>query len=230
MICNWFAGIDWSATGAMIGGLSTLVVAILTIVLINENRLLRKAGNSPRVVAHFELHPDGTGGLNMALSNVGTGPAFDVSFSFERESGDFENYRVIVDYAKERPAMTMIAQGEKVSFLFAIGFELFRPKDSKVSKQLKPFYVRVNWRASGGKELMSEKYQLDVSAYAGLPGMMGKPHLMRVADELTEIKKHIAKLTSLAGTSAPFVDATSPEQGMRSVVKGSPPPASEETR
>ena len=53
MIGEWFSSIDWSATGGMIGGISTLVVAVLTYVLVRENRLLRKAGNSPLVVAHF---------------------------------------------------------------------------------------------------------------------------------------------------------------------------------
>lgn len=197
MICFWGYSIDWAATGAMLSGLATAAVAVLTFFLICENRQLRKAGNSPRVVAHFELHPDGNGGLNLALSNVGTGPAFDVSFVFEYEEYDFESYDIIVDYVTQRPAMTMIAQGEKVSFLFAIGSKLFKLKDAKVSKQLKPFRVRVSWRALGSSKLISEVYQLDVSAYAGLPGMMNKPHLMRVADELADIKEQLTKITSL---------------------------------
>ena len=92
---SWFSYIDWSATGTMIGGLSTLVVAVLTIFLVRENRLLRKAGNSPRIVAHFEVHPDGNGGLNLALSNVGTGPALDVSFSFEYDDEDFKKPNIL---------------------------------------------------------------------------------------------------------------------------------------
>src|SRR5690606_22909348 len=92
----WIGGVDWAAMGAMLSGLATAAVAVLTVLVVCENRKLRKAGNSPRVVAHFELHRDGTGGLNLALSNVGTGPAFDVSFEFEREPGDFENYEIIL--------------------------------------------------------------------------------------------------------------------------------------
>jgi len=214
---TWFYPIDWSATGTMIGGLSTLVVAVLTFTLVRENKLLRKAGNSPRVVAHFEFHPDGNGGLNLALSNVGTGPALDVSFSFEKDDADFNNYNIVVDYAQERPAMTMIGQGEKVSFLFAVGYQLFKPKDPNVSERLKPFDVKVNWRASDCSKPFSKKYQLDVSAYSGLPGMMNKPPLLKIADELASIKTQLA---SGSGSSARFLDATTPEQGMRSVVKG----------
>lgn len=212
---SWFNYIDWSATGTMISGLSTLVVAALTVFLVRENKLLRKAGNSPRIVAHFEFHPDGNGGLNLALSNVGTGPALDVSFSFEYDDEDFKNYNIVADYAQERPPMTMIAQGDKVSFLFAVGFHLFAPKDGSISKQLRPFKAKVSWRASDCKQQISEIYSLDVSAYAGLPGMMAKPPLLKIADELCALNK---KLASRA--CAPLLDTTTTEQSTRAVVKG----------
>lgn len=214
---RWFYHIDWSATGAMIGGFSTFLVAVLTVYLVKENRLLRKAGNSPKVVAHFELHPEGNGGLNIALSNVGTGPALDVSFSFEYDDEDFNNYNIIVDYAQERPAMTMIAQGDKVSFIFAVGYHLFKPKNENVSKQLKPFKVKVNWHSSDGGQAISKNYSLDVSAYTGLPGMMNKPPLLKIADELAAIKKQLATGSI---RSTPLLDTTPPEQEWRSVVKG----------
>src|SRR5690625_5959833 len=111
--------------------------------------------------------------------------------------------------------MTMIAQRDKVSFLFAVGFQLFRPKDGNISKQLRPFKAKVNWRASDCKQHISEIYSLDVSAYAGLPGMMTKPPLLKIADELCALNK---KLASRA--CAPLLDATTTEQGRRSVVKG----------
>ncbi len=213
----WFNFVDWSATGAVIGGLSTMVIALLTYVLIKENRLLRKAGNSPRVVAHFEFHPDGLGGLNLALSNVGTGPAFDVSFLFEKDDADFENYQILVDYTQERSAMTMIGQGEKISFLFAAGYQLFKPKDHSISERLKPFKVIVSWNASDSSKRFLAMYQLDVSAYAGLPGLMNKSPLLKIVDELAEIN---TQLSSRAGVPARLLDATTPEQCRRSVAKG----------
>ncbi|GAB1576221.1 hypothetical protein [Bordetella petrii] len=213
---SWFYAIDWAATGAMIGGLSTLVVAFLTFTLVRENKLLRKAGNSPRVVAHFEFHPDGNGGLNLALSNVGTGPAFDVSFSFEKDDRDFKNYSIVVNYAQERPPMTMVEQGGKVSFLFAVGYQLFKPNDPSISKRLKPFVVKVNWRAADTTPF-SATYQLDVAAYSGLPGLMNKPPLLKIVDELASIKKQLASRSSIC---TPLLDATKLEQEMRNVVKG----------
>lgn len=213
---NWLGGI-----ATTVSGYSTFAVALLTYFLWKENRLLRKAGSEPRVVAHFEIHPDGTGGINMALSNVGTGPAFDVSFSFEADQSDFQKYDIIADYFRDRPAMTLIAQGEKVSFLFAVGFQLFKPKGAKEKdlNPLKPFVVKVNWRASNSKRIHSERYVIDISQYAGLPGMTSKPHLLRIADELSGIRKQLVELTSREMPLPSLIDATNPEQSMRSLIK-----------
>ncbi|MBF4296056.1 hypothetical protein EAY24_22610, partial [Vibrio anguillarum] len=46
----------------ILSGLSTVAIAVLTVLLWKENRLLRKAGSEPKLVAYFEPHPDGTGG------------------------------------------------------------------------------------------------------------------------------------------------------------------------
>lgn len=220
MIGEWFSSIDWSATGGMIGGISTLVVAVLTYVLVRENRLLRKAGNSPLVVAHFETHPDGNGAVLLTFSNVGTGPALDVSYKIECDQNDFENYEIILRDLKERPPLTMVGQGEKFSFIFAIGFNLFSPKDPSFSKQLNPFGVKVSWRSVGERKARSATYCLDVSAYAGLPGIASKTPVVKIADELSEIKKHLAKLASDQGGLASFVDTTQIQQGTRAIVKG----------
>lgn len=213
---------DWAAIGAVVGGVSTAVVAVLTWILIRENRLLRKAGSSPRVVASFEPHPAGNGALRLALSNVGTGPALDVSYSFEYEAGDFENFELLFKHAEQRPAMTMIGQGEKFSFTFAIGFHLFKPKNPEVSRQLRPFKVNVSWRSVDSRQIQSEKYVLDIAAYGGLPGLIEKPPVIRIADELEGIRKHLGKLVSSPGVVLRTVDATCLEQNIRTSQPGAP--------
>jgi len=203
----------------MISGLSTLVVALLTYVLIKENKLLRKAGNSPLLVAHFETHPDGNGAVLLAFSNVGTGPALDVSYEIDCDQGDFDNYDVIFRDSKERPPLTMIGQGEKFSFIFAVAFNLFRPKNPSVSKQLKPFSVKVTWRSVDDKRLRSASYRLDVAAYSGLPGIASRPTLVRISDDLSAIKQHLAKLTSIPDGLALFAETTEIDQETRTSVK-----------
>ncbi|MDR2196031.1 MAG: hypothetical protein LBE50_05455 [Gallionellaceae bacterium] len=213
--------LDWAAIGAVVGGFSTLIYTGFTYALLRENRALRKAGSEPRVVAHFEPHPAGNGALQIVLSNVGTGPAMDVSYSFEYDSNDFKNYNILLKYDAERSAITMIGQGEKLRFIFATGFDLFNPRNPKISSHLAPFHIKVNWQSIGSTKAVSKKYLLDVSAYVGLPGVVEKPPMVKVADELESIKKYISKLTSSTilrpdSPDAEILDTTSLEQSSRS--------------
>jgi len=221
---------DWSAIGAVVGGFSTLIYTGFTYALLRENRALRKAGSEPRVVAHFEPHSAGNGALQLALSNVGKGPALNVLYSFEYESGDFENYDLLFKYSTERPAITMIEQGEKFSFTFAIGFRLFSPKDHTISRRLKPFFVNVKWHSVDNKKIYSEKYLLDVSAYEGLPGIIEKPPIVEISDELKNIQKTLAKLANNQDYKSTLIDTTSIEQRVRSVRPVKPPDPTREPR
>lgn len=58
----------------------TMLTAVLTRVLMAENRRLRKAGTEPEVTAYLIPHPDGNGAINFVLANIGQGPARNVTF------------------------------------------------------------------------------------------------------------------------------------------------------
>lgn len=207
----------------VLSAFATVAIAVLTLLVWKENRLLRKAGSNPMVVAHFDIHPDGTGGVNISLSNIGTGPALDVSFEIQANQENFNQYSIQLDVARKRAPMTLIAQGEKVSFLFGVSFNLFRPKntdqlESVGSKPLDPFTVIVTWRAVGSKAWSKENYVLDISQYAGLPGMMNKPASLKVVEELQGIKKQLSKITGWEHSMVDLVDATKSDQTIRALL------------
>ena len=195
-----------------ISAISTLVIACLTGFLYYENRLLRKAGSTPRVVAHFDINPDGAGGINMSLSNIGSGPALDVSFEIIVDMEDFRQHEILLDTTRQRAPMALIAQGQKVCFLFGITFELFRTKDNREYKPLNPFRVIVKWKAVGSKKVISEEYSMDISQYAGLPGMLAKPPLVKITDELRGINGQLKKISSWEPAIVDLIDATKPDQ------------------
>jgi len=207
-----FAKMDWIGIWTAVSAISTLTIALLTLFLWNENRMLRKAGSSPRVIAHFDMHPEGTGGINMSLSNIGTGPALDVSFEIAVDKENFSQYGIELDTSRKRAPMTLIAQGGKVSFLFGLGSSLFWTKEKKEFIPLKPFKVVVKWKTVGSREVFTEECVLDISQYAGLPGMMTKPPILKVADELRGIKKQLGKITSWEPTIVDLIDGTKPDQ------------------
>lgn len=140
----------------ILSGFSTVVISILTAFLWRENRLLRQAGSEPSLVAYFEPHPDGTGGLNISIANIGTGPARNVYFKFLDEQENFARYNLILDCDIKRGPITLIPQGEKISILFAIGFQLFKPKDSDSNEPIPPFSIRLEWSSLDGRNMKCE--------------------------------------------------------------------------
>lgn len=83
-IMGWLK-IDESAATALLAlttATATIVLAATTIVyawhtwqLVKENRLLRKAGTDPQVVAFAIINPHVYGAIDFVMANVGKGPA-----------------------------------------------------------------------------------------------------------------------------------------------------------
>lgn len=224
-IVNWLSvqSVQIAKLADILSGFSTVVIALLTLLLLRENKALRRAGSEPKVVAYFEPHPDGTGGLNIAISNIGTGPARDVSLSFEAEKGEFERYNLVMDQPKERLAIATLPQGEKISFLFAIGYQLFKPRDnpnSQGKRPLKPFTLNITWTSLSGRRNYSESCVLDVSQLAGLPGIMNKPYLLRIVDTLEKMNRQLGKLGSEIGKLATLIEVISVDDARMKKYKG----------
>lgn len=175
----------------VLSAFSTVVIAIITIFLWWENRLLRKAGSEPNLVAYFEPHPDGTGGLNISIANVGTGPAKNVYFQFTDGSEHFNQYTLVLDCSSKRGPITLIPQGEKISILFAVGHQLFKPNNSNTQNPMPPFTVRLEWTSLNGYNATYEDYSLDVKPYADLPSFMSKPYLLKIADSIDGVRQSI---------------------------------------
>lgn len=215
-------GLDDIAT--ILSGFSTVVIAILTIFLWRENRLLRKAGSEPNLVAYFEPHPNGTGGLNISIANVGTGPARNVYFQFLGESEQFTRYNLILDCATKRGPITLIPQGEKISILFAIGFQLFKPKGSDSNEPMPPFSVRLEWTSLNGANAKCEDYLLDVKPYADLPGLINKPYLLKIVDSIDGLGKNVGNLNQDVRNLSNLIEANSLEDSVVQKVKGNNEP------
>ncbi|MEZ2625211.1 hypothetical protein ACBP82_12655 [Paenalcaligenes hominis] len=157
---------------------------MLTYYLWRENRALRKVGSEPRLVAYYEPHPDGTGGLNIAIANVGLGP------------------------------ISVIPQGEKISIFFAIGYQLFKPKNSKDEKPISPFYIQLEWQTLQGKNQNTERFLLDVQPYDDLPGFVNKPYLLKLVDSVDNVEKQIGALKPMVGRLANLIEASTLESRM----------------
>lgn len=203
-----------------LSGFSTVVIAIITVFLWRENRLLRKAGSEPNLVAYFEPHPDGTGGLNISIANVGTGPARNIYFQFVGKPDQFTSYDLILDCTSKRGPITLIPQGDKISILFAIGPQLFQPKNSDSKEPMPPFNVRLEWTGLDGGNSKCEDYLLDVKPYADLPGYINKPYLLKIVDSIDGVGRSVYNLNQDVKKLSILIEANSLENSGVQKFKG----------
>ncbi|UQG59368.1 hypothetical protein MIH18_16785 [Marinobacter sp. M3C] len=215
----------WKDLATVLSGFSTLVIALLTLFLWRENRLLRKAGSEPRLIAYFEPHPDGTGGLNIAIANVGKGPAKDVYFQFEGDSENFARYDLVLDCSHRRGPIATIPQDGKISIFFAVGYQLFSPKNeekSNTKKPIDPFHIQLEWESMSSSKRHTDQFLLDVKPYANLPGFINKPHLLKLVDSVNAVGKQIGALKPEVGRLANLIEANTLDTRTTQKVKGNP--------
>jgi len=207
----------------VLSGFSTLAIAVLTIFLWRENRLLRKSGSEPRLIAYYEPHPDGTGGLNIAITNVGKGPAKDVYFQFEGNSENFAKYDLVLDCSHRRGPIATIPQDGKISIFFAVGYQLFSTKNegkSNTKKPIDPFHIQLEWASMEGSKKHTDRFLLDVKPYANLPGFINKPHLLKLVDSVNAVGKQIGALKPEVGRLANLIEANTLDTAAAQKVKG----------
>ena len=177
-----------TALATAVIALAAVVTALLTFSLIRENRLLRKAGTEPEVIAYLTPDPRFKTMVNFVLANVGQGPARNVQFTFEADEMDFTTHNVQISNKVERKAISTLPQGERIDVFFGAGHELF------MEPRLRPFKVSIQYEDINGRRRRCE-YRLDVSQFDGLI-TLGSPAEHEVAEALKKIERHMNSLAT----------------------------------
>jgi hypothetical protein len=218
---------------ASISAWATVVVAFFSIVtvavsflVVRENRLLRKAGNKPEIIPYLAPHPDGHGGVNFVLANVGTGPAMEVKFRFDYDEADFRGHDAHLYNDNVRQPFTLIKQGETREMLFGVGYILYGNSDVK-QPPLKPFGVAVSYKNLTGKRIIEKLTNIDIRQFHGLAGITTKPPQREIADALMRISSALERMARQPSPKIGFVDATSMRDGHRRKLKGEPTTSAE---
>lgn len=209
--------------GTILSGFSTVAIALLTLFLWRENRILRKAGSAPQLIAYYDPHPDGTGGLNITIANVGKGPAREVYFQFRGDSDNFSRYNLLLDCSSRRGPIATIPQDGKISIFFAVGHQLFNPKKLKGNeekKPIEPFHICLEWKQPNGRKTYSEEFLLDVKPYSDLPGFVSKPHSLKLVDSVDRVGKQIGSLKPEVMKLINLIDANTLDCGYSKKEKG----------
>ena len=128
--------------------------------LIKENRILRKAGTEPKVVAYIKPNVSGNLDIDFILANIGQGPAFNVSFTFHFDEENFIEKKILFSNDPNRTAINVLPQDEQIKNYFGHGPSLIS------DPILKPFIVIVKY-SNQVEEEFNEQFTLDINQYSG---------------------------------------------------------------
>lgn len=159
---------------------TTIVYAALTAVLARENRLLRRAGTEPEVVAYLIPDQRNINMINLIVANVGRGPAMNVAIEYVADFDDFAKHGVRASFKGRRKLLSALPQGERFHFLFGSAFDLLG------QNPLKDFSIKVFFEDTHGRERTSESLG-SISNFEGI----GRAHTPE--NEIAEAVKKISE-------------------------------------
>ncbi len=180
---------ELTALATVVIALMAVVTGVLTYALIRENRLLRKAGTDPNVVAYLTTHARLPTMTNFVLANIGEGAARNVRFRFVADEQDFASHKARLNNSVDRAAVGMLPQGEKIEAFFG-GNELYQ------KNRLRPFNVVVEYEDIKGRRRIST-HSLDVAQFEGF-SILGNSAEHEIAEALKKIEQHIEQCATSA--------------------------------
>ncbi len=181
--------IEWiNAVSTVAIAVAAVVSAILAYHLFRENRLLRKAGTEPKVIAYLKTDSRMNGAVNFVLANIGEGPARNIRFSFDVEESVFDQHGIVLRNEAERRAINILPQGERVeSYFGTIPKLLGKPK-------MEPFAVSIKYEnLNGGSD--GEEHVLDVYQFRGF-ATYGRPTDVEIASSVRKIENTLNRCCS----------------------------------
>ena len=166
---------EWlNGNSGAVTAISTVIIASFTIVaafitaamarinrdLLEENRLLRKAGTEPEVAVYLKADSKVRQVRNLVLANVGQRAAKNIVFTILADEGDFIAHDVSLRLSvnSKIKGASLLPQGESIESYFGSS-PMLMAKPSLPA--LKPFEVEVTYENTRGVS-MSAKYELDV--------------------------------------------------------------------
>ena len=194
------AVLEWLATNhSLVTAVATVVIATaagitawLTHSLVRENKLLRKVGEEPKVIAYLDCDPRHAAQINFVLANVGRGPARNIKFGFDFEERFYASGRVAPMNRSDRQPYGFLPQDARICMFFGSGIGLLN------EDTLPPFRAQIRWENLNGQKYV-EAYQMDVRQFLGIfPPSAGADH--DIAESLKKISQRLDRFAS-AGSS-----------------------------
>ena len=162
---------------AMLAAISSMVGVVVTWMTVQEMKLAREAQERPYVILDFDLSESHI--INLVVSNIGSGAAKDVRFSFKPDLVASDGRNISASVLLFRQGASFFPPGKTISQFFDVSLDYFA-----ADKPL-TFDVMVSYRDATGGKGYKDSLRLD------LPMFKGRMYVARkgVHDLVKEIEK-----------------------------------------
>lgn len=186
-------------TGILLSGIGSLFVAGY---LVRENRILRKAGTEPDVVAYLLPDRRHVTIVRLHIKNIGRGSATEIAFEVGGDHDSFREAKLELPLVRGRTPISVLPPDDEISLFFGMGHQLL------ADPKLGPVPLEIAYKNAAGKEYR-KSVTLDISQFEGFH-WVGKRAEDEVADTLKKMEGHLRHLAS--GFKKLHVVSASPDQ------------------
>lgn len=158
----------------------TLGMFSLNCILLFENRKLRKMGIMPNVIIYIRSDKR-IPFFNLYISNIGLGPAFNVTFNINKADEIIKKYQVKLPGYNSIQRIETLPQGDNIMTYFGSALDLL--KDTKLPE----IEINIQYRNIFGI-IKKNKSIIDVSSFEGM-GRIGTPYEQEISKDLKEISR-----------------------------------------
>lgn len=169
-----------SALGAIASASAALVVMALTRTLARDNRILRKAGTEPEIIAYLLPDQRHINIMNLVVANVGRGPARNIELEF---TGNVELLRkngARIPILSRQPILPWLPQDERFVQIFGNTLDLWGDERPPA------FQIIAHFSDAAGNRKTTTS-QINLADFDGLSRLQPPEH------EVAEALKAIAK-------------------------------------
>jgi hypothetical protein len=167
---------------AGVSAFAAVVVMLLTRTLAADNRLLRKAGTEPEVVAYLLPHEQHIHILNLVVTNVGRGVARNVELEFLGDHDSLRQSGALMLTKSKRFILPWLPQDERFVQIFGNSLDFFN------SGPPPEFKINVYYENSAGKKQTTVS-RISIADFEGVSRVRGTDQ--ESADALKQIAKSI---------------------------------------
>ena len=170
---------------------ATVIYAWLTAKLVNETRRMREAQTEPSLQVVYRNREEWINLLDVAVRNIGLGPAYDITFEIHAELKDGDTNNLVDSLGKlgcfEKGLVYLGPSQEFTSFWTNL-------MDGHASKLDTRVFVHCRYRSATGVRYENQC----VLALSELKGIsrIGEPPLLKIAKQLESIGKDLNHLTT----------------------------------